>query len=56
MTGDAVYVASGQHPMKKFVEVADGESMRNAGSHFPAICKDGKPVPLPFELRRIPVK
>lgn len=56
MTGDAVYVASGQHPMKKFVEVQDGESMRNAGRHFPAICKDGKPVQMPVELRRIPVK
>ncbi len=55
MTGAAVYVASGQHPMKKFVQVADGESMSNAGPHFPQICKDGKPVPMPERIRRIPV-
>ncbi len=56
MTGDAVYVASGQHPMKQFVQVKDGESMSKAGPHFPQICKDGKPVQMPVELRRIPVK
>ena len=56
MTGDAVYVASGQHPMKKFITLKDGESMCNAGEHFPHICKDGQVVELPFDLRRIPVK
>jgi hypothetical protein len=56
MTGDAVFVASGQHPMKKFITLADGESMTSAGEHFPHICRDGQPVDLPFELRRIPVR
>jgi hypothetical protein len=42
--------------MKKFIKIADGESMCNAGEHFPHICKDGKPVELPMELRRVPVK
>ena len=56
MTGDTVYCASGQHPMKKFITLADGEPMSKAGEHFPQICKDGKPVEMPFELRRVPVK
>jgi ectoine hydroxylase-related dioxygenase (phytanoyl-CoA dioxygenase family) len=56
MTGKAVYVASGQHPMKKFVKVNDGESMRDAGEHFPHICKDGKPVAMPKRLLKIPVQ
>src|SRR5207237_9673316 len=47
MTDGAVYVASGQHPMKKFVQVQDGESMSNAGPHFPQISKDAKPSATP---------
>jgi len=35
MTGETRFVASGQHVMKPFVEVADGELMR--GAHFPRI-------------------
>lgn len=35
MTQDTKYVSSGNHPMKPFVEVADGEMMR--GDHFPLV-------------------
>src|SRR5262245_27888613 len=56
MTGKAVYAANGQHPMKKFVKLSDGESMCNAGDHFPHICKGGKPVEMPQRLMRIPVQ
>jgi ectoine hydroxylase-related dioxygenase (phytanoyl-CoA dioxygenase family) len=35
MTQDTRYVAAGNHPMKPFVEVADGELMR--GEHFPLV-------------------
>jgi ectoine hydroxylase-related dioxygenase (phytanoyl-CoA dioxygenase family) len=35
MTGETRFVASGQHPMKPFVEVEDGEVLR--GEHFPKI-------------------
>jgi hypothetical protein len=35
MTQETRYVASGDHPMKQFVEVADGEIMR--GEHFPVV-------------------
>jgi phytanoyl-CoA hydroxylase len=35
MTQDTRYVASGQHVMKEFVEVADGEMMQ--GKHFPVV-------------------
>jgi hypothetical protein len=44
MTGDAVFVASGNHPMKKFISLKDGESMSKAGGHFPQICRNGKPA------------
>lgn len=44
MTGDAVFVAKGKHPMKEFIALKDGESMSKAGKHFPQICGDGKPV------------
>ena len=44
MTGDAVFVADGNHPMKQFISLKDGQSMRDAGEHFPVICRDGKPV------------
>ena len=50
MTGQARYVASGQHPMKPFVKVQDGEPMAGAGEHFPQVCKDGKPVAVPGRL------
>lgn len=35
MTQDTKYVSSGNHPMKDFVEVQDGEMMR--GDHFPLV-------------------
>ena len=35
MTNETRFVASGNHPMKPFVEVADGEVMR--GDHFPLV-------------------
>jgi ectoine hydroxylase-related dioxygenase (phytanoyl-CoA dioxygenase family) len=35
MTDETRFVASGQHVMKPFVEVADGEVMQ--GEHFPQI-------------------
>ena len=47
MTGETVYDASGEHPMKQFVELADGEPMNRAGSHFPIVCRDGEPLQPP---------
>jgi phytanoyl-CoA hydroxylase len=35
MTDETRYVAAGQHCMKPFVEVADGEKLR--GKHFPLV-------------------
>lgn len=35
MTGETRYVASGEHVMKQYVEVADGEQLR--GSYFPQV-------------------
>jgi ectoine hydroxylase-related dioxygenase (phytanoyl-CoA dioxygenase family) len=35
MTGDTHFVASGEHVMKQFVEVEDGEQLR--GKHFPQV-------------------
>jgi hypothetical protein len=35
MTQDTRYVASGNHPMKDFVEVADGELLK--GKAFPKV-------------------
>jgi hypothetical protein len=35
MTGDTRFVAAGEHPMKPFVEVEDGEIM--GGAHFPQV-------------------
>jgi phytanoyl-CoA hydroxylase len=37
MTQDTRYVASGEHVMKEFVEIADGEVMQ--GKHFPVVYK-----------------
>jgi len=52
MTGQAVFVASGQHVMKPFVQAKDGEPMVGAGEHFPQVCRDGKPVATPSRLVR----
>ena len=35
MTGDTHFAASGEHVMKQFVEVEDGEQLR--GKHFPQV-------------------
>jgi phytanoyl-CoA hydroxylase len=56
MTGDARFVKSGQHPMKKFITLEDDAPMRDAGEHFPQVCRAGKTVPTPPRLRRIPVR
>jgi ectoine hydroxylase-related dioxygenase (phytanoyl-CoA dioxygenase family) len=55
MTGQAVFVAGGQHPMKKFIQLNDGEPMSRAGEHFPHICRGGRPVDPPARLRRVTV-
>ena len=49
MTGETRYDASGDHPMKEFVEVADGDLMSAAGAHFPVVCRGGEPVPTPIK-------
>jgi len=33
--------------MKQFVDLPDGAPMREAGEHFPLVCKDGQPLPAP---------
>ena len=53
MTGEARFEASGEHPMKQFVELEDGASMAEAGEHFPHVCRDGEPVDLPEHLRAL---
>ena len=50
MTGETRYDAGGDHPMKQFVHLEDGELMLKAGEHFPIVCRGGKPVGLPREL------
>ena len=50
MTGEARFEASGEHPMKQFVELEDGAPMAAAGEHFPHVCRDGEPVDLPEHL------
>jgi ectoine hydroxylase-related dioxygenase (phytanoyl-CoA dioxygenase family) len=47
MTGETRYDASGDHLMKEFVEVADGDLMSGAGAHFPVVCRGGEPVAPP---------
>jgi ectoine hydroxylase-related dioxygenase (phytanoyl-CoA dioxygenase family) len=44
MTGEAVFVAGGQHVMKKFIHLDDGESMSRAGEHFPHVLRGGRVV------------
>ncbi len=48
MTGEARFNAKGDHLMKKFIHLKDGESMANAGKHFPAVCRNGKPLDFCF--------
>jgi ectoine hydroxylase-related dioxygenase (phytanoyl-CoA dioxygenase family) len=51
MTGDARFVASGSHPMKQFIKLADGAAMANAGEHFPQLVRGGIAVEMPDRLR-----
>jgi hypothetical protein len=51
MTGDARFVKSGQHPMKKFIALEDDAPMRDAGEHFPHVVRNGRAVPPPAHLR-----
>ena len=51
MTGEARFVASGEHLMKQFVELKDGALMAEAGAHFPGVCRSGEPVGVPERLR-----
>lgn len=46
MTSEARYTGRA-HPMQAFIRIAAGESMRNAGPHFPQVCRDGEPVAAP---------
>ena len=55
MTGDARFVASGQHPMKKFIELDDNAPMRDAGEHFPQVVRGGKAVEMPARLKNVSV-
>ncbi len=52
MTGESVYDISGDHPVKQFVEIADGEPMNGAGPHFTIVCRDGMPIPVPSSSSR----
>lgn len=47
MTSEAVFVSGTRHPMAQFIDLPDGAPMSQAGSHFPQVCRDGKPVPAP---------
>jgi hypothetical protein len=47
MTSEAQFVSGSKHPMSQFVNLPDGAPMAQAGAHFPAVCRDGKPVPAP---------
>jgi phytanoyl-CoA hydroxylase len=51
MTGDARFVKSGQHPMKKFIALDDDAPMRDAGPHFPHVCRAGRALEPPAHLR-----
>src|SRR2546428_3173698 len=51
MTGDARFVASGNHPMKKFIKLEDNAPMSQAGEHFPQVVRDGEPVGVPRTLK-----
>ncbi len=44
MTGEARFNAGGDHPMKQFIDLEDGEPMSKAGEHFPVVCRGGEPL------------
>ena len=44
MTGEARFDASGDHPMRQFVDLEDGAPMSEAGEHFPMVCRNGEAV------------
>ena len=52
MTGEASFVASGNHVMKQFVNLEDGAAMTEAGEHFPVVCRHGKPLGIPPRYKR----
>ena len=54
MTGDARFVASGSHPMKKFIKLEDNAPMSQAGEHFPQVIRNGQPVGVPRKLKGSP--
>lgn len=43
MTSEAVYTGR-EHTMAQYISISVGEPMIGAGSHFPIVCRDGKPV------------
>jgi len=43
MTSEAVFTGR-EHPMRRFISIGTGESMRNAGPHFPQVAVDGEPT------------
>ncbi|MEW6750847.1 MAG: phytanoyl-CoA dioxygenase family protein [Candidatus Latescibacterota bacterium] len=49
MTGEARFVAAGQHVMKAYVHLRDGEPMACAGDVFPVVCRHGEPLLPPAE-------
>jgi hypothetical protein len=51
MTGEARFVASGQHVMKKFINLKDEEPMSMAGPHFPQLARGGNAMPVPQRLK-----
>ncbi len=46
MTSEAHFTGR-DHPMRQFISIGVGESMRNAGAHFPIVATDGEPTPAP---------
>lgn len=46
MTSQAVFTGR-DHAMRQFISIGVGESMRNAGPHFPQVALNGQPVAVP---------
>ena len=43
MNSESHYTGHG-HPMKKFINIPVGAAMRDAGPHFPFVCRNGDPL------------
>ena len=43
MTSEAVFTGR-DHPMRQFISLDIGESMIDAGPHFPVACRNGEPI------------